>query len=87
LRLEIGQIVLLVDVIGPDPHHVGFAHAQIQMQHQGEVRLRADRVPAFVGVDMVLGPSVKPPKATRFKKGKSGNPSGRPRKPAQPFDP
>jgi hypothetical protein len=29
----------------------------------------------------------KPPKATRFKKGKSGNPSGRPRQPVQPFDP
>jgi hypothetical protein len=29
----------------------------------------------------------KPPKTTRFKKGKSGNPSGRPKKPARPFDP
>ena len=29
----------------------------------------------------------KPPTASRFKKGKSGNPSGRPKKPALPFDP
>lgn len=28
----------------------------------------------------------KPPKATRFQKGKSGNPSGRPKKPAQSLD-
>ena len=28
----------------------------------------------------------KPPKATRFQKGKSGNPSGRPKKSAQPLD-
>jgi len=28
----------------------------------------------------------KPPKATRFQKGKSGNPSGRPKKPAQSID-
>ena len=29
----------------------------------------------------------KPPKATRFKKGTSGNPSGRPRKAPQSLDP
>jgi Family of unknown function (DUF5681) len=29
----------------------------------------------------------KPPKATRFQKGKSGNPSGRPKKPTQSTDP
>jgi hypothetical protein len=29
----------------------------------------------------------KPPKATRFKKGKSGNPNGRPTRAAQPLDP
>jgi Family of unknown function (DUF5681) len=28
----------------------------------------------------------KPPKATRFQRGKSGNPSGRPKKPAQSLD-
>ena len=29
----------------------------------------------------------KPPKATRFQKGKSGNPNGRPKKVDEPFDP
>ena len=29
----------------------------------------------------------KPPKATRFKKGRSGNPSGRPKRPANVIDP